>query len=127
MNRTVMAALLLAVGFTSTAGAYYVDMASWSMWATPASYITISYGDVAKAPDTIEGNNYGAFSIVHPPSGGDYGNIYLPLTTQVGWVAGNTYAISFDIKILEVSGYNLRSQFYTRPKVGMDGSWVRPT
>jgi len=85
----------------------------------------ITYSAVSQAPDTIPGNNYGSFSFGHPPTGGDYGNIYAPLTTTAGWTAGNTYVISFDIKILDASGYGLCSQMFTRPGVGMDG-FVNP-
>ena len=127
MNRIVIATAVLAVGVASAANAYYVDMGGWSTWSVPASYMNITYGDVAVAPDTIEGNNYGSFSVVHPPDGsGDYGNIYMPLTTQSDWAVGHTYAISFDIKILDMAGYVLCSSFYTRPQPSLDGSWGTP-
>jgi len=125
MLRILVVAMVLAVGLTSVANAddsyYFPDRNEWGIWTATSEQVpmSVTYTAVGQAPDTIPGNNYGSFSF--QPADGNFGNIYTPLTTNVGWVAGNTYVVSFDIKIIDNGGYRLCSQIYTRPGHGMDG------
>jgi hypothetical protein len=125
MNRIIIAALWLAIGLAPAAQAddpfYFLDRNEWGIWTATDQQVsmTVTYSEVSQAPDTIPGNYYGSFSL--QPASGNFGNITVPLVTNAGWVAGNTYAINFDIKIVDNGGYRLCSQLYTRPGHGMDG------
>lgn len=110
--------ILLALAVPSQAVGYYVPMSTWSTWA--AQGVSVSTSSVAQAPDTIYGNYLGVLSLGGPGASGDFGNIYAPLSSNT-WAAGDTFVYSYDVKVLSGTD-GLRTQTYTRPGYGPDGS-----
>ncbi len=121
MKIRMLAGVGVIFALSLPAQAYYYTMNTWFYWqATP---VTVNVTSVATSPESVSGNTMGYLTLGGPGVTGDFGNLYMPLTTNAGWVPGHTFVLGFDIKVL-VGNANAGTNFLTRPGYGPDGQWT---